>query len=43
MSRRWVLYDDITPAQTEIMMMFRSMLADLRQIYFGGDESFSRP
>ncbi|MBQ6755342.1 MAG: TetR family transcriptional regulator [Oscillospiraceae bacterium] len=43
MSRRWVLYDDITPAQTEVMMMFRSMPADLGRIYFGGDESFPRP
>jgi len=34
MTREWLLQDNITPAETIVEMMFRSMPEDLRRIYF---------
>jgi len=34
MTREWLLQDNITPAETIVEMMFRSMPEDLRKIYF---------
>ena len=35
MTREWLLKDNITPAQTVVEMMFRSMPERLRELYFG--------
>ena len=35
MSREWILNDNITPAETIVKMMFKSMPEILRNIYFG--------
>jgi len=35
MTREWLLNDNITPAQTVVEMMFRSMPEHLRELYFG--------
>jgi len=37
MTREWLLKDNITPAQTVVEMMFRSMPERLRELYFGTD------
>ncbi len=34
MTREWLLYDNITPAETVVEMMFQSMPERLRHIYF---------
>ena len=34
MTREWLLKDNITPAETAVEMMFRSMPEALRRIYF---------
>lgn len=34
MAREWLLYDNITPAETAVDMMFHSMPESLRAIYF---------
>ena len=34
MTREWLLHDNITPARTIVEMMFASMPASLREIYF---------
>lgn len=35
MTREWLLTDNITPAETAVTMMFRSMPEGLRTIFFG--------
>lgn len=34
MTREWLLYDNITPAQTIVEMMFASMPETIRRIFF---------
>ena len=34
MTREWLLHDNITPAETAVRMMFRSMPEHLRKIFF---------
>ena len=34
MTREWLLHDNITPAETAVEMMFRSMPENMRQIFF---------
>lgn len=35
MTREWLLQDNITPAETAVTMMFRSMPEHLREIFLG--------
>ena len=37
MTREWLLHDNITPAETIVEMMFHSMPASLREIFFERD------
>lgn len=39
MAKEWILQDSVTPAETIIRMMFRSMSEKLYQLYFRTDES----
>ena len=34
MTREWLLHDNITPAETAVEMMFRSMPENMRKIFF---------
>ena len=38
MSREWLLNDNITPAETIVKMMFKSMPEVLRNIYFANSQ-----
>lgn len=35
MTREWLMHDNITPAETVVEMMFRSMPESLKGIFFG--------
>ena len=40
MTQEWVLYDNITSAETVVQMMFASMPDNLQRVYFGKCSSF---